>query len=75
MPNVPFPVPLPTLIRSRFHAKPATHLILTGILYLFLLRELYGTRYQSGSLPVFSVGSGFHSFFVCIDAVGKGVFT
>jgi len=35
-------------------------------LFLFVVEELYGTRYQSGSFSLINVGSGFHclrSFF------------
>ena len=43
IPDVPFPVPLSTLIRSRFQAKPATLLIPIGFPFLFAVEELYGT--------------------------------
>jgi hypothetical protein len=57
IPDVPFPVLLSTLIRSRFQAKPATLLI---FLSYFTVKELYGTWYQSGSFSLIYVGSGFH---------------
>jgi len=66
IPEVPFPVLLLTLIRSRFQAKPATLLISIDYSFLFAVEELYGTRYQSGSFSWFIVGSGFYclrSFF------------
>jgi hypothetical protein len=59
-PDVPFPVLLSTLIRSRFQAKPATFLIPIDFPFLFAVQELYGTRYQSGSFSLINVGSGFH---------------
>jgi len=51
IPDVPFPVLLSTLIRSRFQAKPATLLILIDFSFLFAVEELYGTRYQSAPFP------------------------
>jgi len=62
IPDVPFPVLLSTLIRSRFQAKPATLLIPINFPFLFAVEELYGTRYQSGSqsFSLIYVGSGFH---------------
>jgi len=65
--NVPFPVLLSTLIRSRFQAKFATLLIPIDFSILFAVEELYGTRYQSGSFSLINVGSGLHclrSFFL-----------
>ena len=67
IPDVPFPVLLSTLIRSRFQVKPATLLIPIDFPFLFVVEELYGTRYQSGSFSLIDVGSGFHrlrSFFL-----------
>jgi hypothetical protein len=66
IPDVPFPVLLSALIRSRFQAKPATLLIPIDFPFLFAVEELYGTRYQSDSFSLINVGSGFHclrSFF------------
>jgi hypothetical protein len=60
IPNVPFPVLLSTLIRSRFQAKPATILIPIDIPFLFAVEEVYGTRYQNGSFSLIYVGSGSH---------------
>jgi hypothetical protein len=70
--NVPFPVLLSTLIRSRFQAKFATLLIPIDFSILFAVEELYGTRYQSGSFSLINVGSGLHclrSFFLIIFTV------
>jgi len=66
IPDVPFPVLLSTLIRSRFQAKPATFLIPINFSFLFAMEELYGTRYRSNYFSLINVGSGFHclrSFF------------
>ena len=60
IPDVPFPVLLSTLIRSRFQAKPATLLIPIDFPFPFAFEELYATRYQSGSFFLINVGSGFH---------------
>ena len=60
IPDVPFPVLLSNLIRSRFQAKPATLLIPIVFPFLFAVEELYGTWYQSGSFSLFNVGSSFH---------------
>jgi len=60
IPDVPFPVLLSTLTRSRFQAKPATLFIPIDFPFFFAVEELYGTRYQSGSFSLFYVGSGFH---------------
>jgi hypothetical protein len=49
IPDVPFPVLLSTLTRSRFQAKPATLLIPIDFSFLFAVEELYDTRYRSGS--------------------------
>ena len=57
--DVPFPILLSTLIRSRFQAKPATLLIPVDFSFLFAVEELYGTRYQCGSFSLINVGSGF----------------
>jgi len=65
--RVPFPALLSSLIRSHFQAKPATLLIPIAFSFLFVVEELYGTRYQSGSFFLINVGSGFHclrSFFL-----------
>ena len=73
-PDVLLPVPLSTLFRSRFQAKPATFLIPINFSFLFAVEELYGTRYQSGSFSLINVGSGFHclrsfSFFLFLECV------
>ena len=60
IPDVPFPVLLSTLIRSWFQAEPATLLIPIDFPLPFVVEELYGTRYQSGSFSLINVGSGFH---------------
>ena len=61
IPDVPFPVLLSTLIRSRFQAKPATSWSPLIFPFLFAMEELYGTRYHSGSFSLLiNVGSGFH---------------
>ena len=61
IPDVHFPVLLSTLIRSQFQAKPATLLIPINFSLLFVVEELDGTRYQSGSFSLINVGSGFQS--------------
>jgi len=59
IPDMPFPVILSTLVRSRFQSKPAT--TWSPFSFLFAVEELYGTRYQSGSFSLINVGSsGFH---------------
>jgi len=59
IPDVPFPVLLSTLIRSRFQAKSATLLIPIDFSFLFAVEELYGTRYQSGSFSLIMWGVAF----------------
>jgi hypothetical protein len=73
IPDVPFPVLLSTLIKSRFQAKPATLFIRIDFPFLFAVEELYGTRYQCGSFSLVYVGSGSHclrsfSFFLFTQA-------
>ena len=61
-----FPVLVITVIRSRFQVKPATLLISIGVFLYLLVEESHSTRYQSGSISLINVGSGFHcqrSFF------------
>jgi hypothetical protein len=59
IPDVRFPVLLPTLIRSRSQFKPETLLMIPSDLFYFLLvEEIYGTRYQSGSFSSIPVGGG-----------------
>ena len=55
--DVPFPVLLSTLIKSRFQAnlQPSW----SPLIFPFLF-TVEGTRYQSGSFSLFNVGSGFH---------------
>jgi len=63
IPDVPFPVLLSILIRSRFQAKHATLLIPIDFPFFFAVEELYGiygTWYQSGSFSLIKVGSGVH---------------
>ena len=57
--DVPFPVLLSTLIRSRFQAKPATLLIPIVLSFPFAVEELYGTWYQSGSFSLLRWGVAF----------------
>ena len=48
------------MVKGQFQATSAT--LLTLIIYIFYLlwvRELYGSRYQSGSFSLFNMGSGF----------------
>ena len=59
IPDVPFPALLSTLIRERFQVKPATLLIPIDLFLLLLVEGFYGTRYQSGSLSLIDLGSGF----------------
>jgi hypothetical protein len=58
--SAPFPVPLPTLIRSRFQVKPATLLIPVDLFLILLVEKLYGTQYQSGFFSLIYEGNGFH---------------
>ena len=57
--DVPFPVLLSTLIRSRFQANPATLLIPIDFSFLLAVEKLYGTRLLCGSFSLNIVGSGF----------------
>jgi hypothetical protein len=59
IPDVPFPALLLTLIKRRFQFKPATLLIPIDLDLFLLVKELYGTQYQSGSFSLINVGSGF----------------
>ena len=59
IPDVPFPVLLSNLIRSRFQAKPATLVIPFWFFSFLLMEELYGTRYQIGSFSLIKVGCFF----------------
>jgi len=52
IPDTPFTVPLPSPIRSWSQVEPASLLI--------PIANFHGTRYQSGSLSLTDVGSGFH---------------
>ena len=68
-------VPLSTLVRSQLLVKPAVLLIPIDLIFI-LLGEFYGTRYQSSSLSLINVGSGFHylrSFFFFFYVVLMGV--
>ena len=58
IPDVPFPVLLSTLIRSRSQANPSWSPLIFP--FLFAVEELYCTRYQSGSFSLINVGSGFY---------------
>jgi len=51
-----FSYSFPTLIRSRFLAKPATLLIPINLILFLLVEEFYGTRYLSGSFSLINVG-------------------
>ena len=56
----PFPVLLSTLIRSRFQVKPATLLIPIDFSFPFCNGRALRYSYQSGSITLINVGSGFH---------------
>jgi hypothetical protein len=72
IPDVPFPVLLSTLIRSRFQAKLQPSWSPLIFPFLFAVDELYGARYQvtmvtmggdfqpGDSFSLINVGSGFH---------------
>jgi len=50
----------PPLIGIRFQVKPATLLIPLTSLLSFVVEEISGTQYQSGSFSFIKVGSGFY---------------
>jgi len=56
VPDAPFPVPLPTLIRSRFQVKPAI-LLIPIVLFLYCGGV---TLQQCGSLSLLNVRSGLY---------------
>jgi hypothetical protein len=51
-PDLPIPVPLQTLIKSRFQAKPATLLILVDLCFFPMVEEFHSTGYQTSSFSL-----------------------
>ena len=60
IPDRSFPVTVPTLIRSRFLAKPENFLIPNDVFTSSLVEEFYGAQYENDSISLTNVGSGNH---------------